>query len=123
MASAARPRPRPRARVKPVEEASSSTADGPSPVIPVVVDDDAMFIRNQGRNTSTWKKLENLNKGELFRWSESQVFKVVVAKSKQKAARSDSEGDSDSPRPKKQKKKTGDNAQAKINRYARHFQV
>ncbi|KAJ7625341.1 hypothetical protein DFH06DRAFT_1229212 [Mycena polygramma] len=59
-----------------------------------------MFMRNQGRNVSTWRKLEKMNKAPV----------------KQKAARSDSEDDSDSPRPKKQKKKTGDTAQAKINR-------
>ncbi|KAF7364984.1 hypothetical protein MVEN_00369300 [Mycena venus] len=99
MASAARPRPRPRARVKSAEEATSSTANGPSPAVPVVVDDDDMFIRK--RNPVAWRKFEQENK----------------APAKQKAARSDSENDSDSPRPRKQKKKSGgDPAQAKINR-------
>ncbi|KAJ6585242.1 hypothetical protein B0H19DRAFT_1016304 [Mycena capillaripes] len=101
MASAVpRPRPRPRPRAR-VPEATSPTDNGPSPVLPVapvVVDDDAMFMRNQGRDASTWRKLEKLNKA------------------KQKAARSDSESDSDSPRRKKQKKKMGDAAQAKIDR-------
>ncbi|KAJ7022428.1 hypothetical protein C8F04DRAFT_1012484 [Mycena alexandri] len=97
-----RPRPRPKPRVKPVDEPSSSNANGSSASVPVVVDDDAMFLRNQGRSQQTWKKLETINK--------------VVPK--HKAARSDSDGDSDSPRPKKQKKKMsgGDTAQAKIAR-------
>ncbi|KAJ7784334.1 hypothetical protein B0H16DRAFT_1356299 [Mycena metata] len=98
-----RPRPRPKPRVKPVGEPSSSNPNGSSASVPVVVDDDAMFLRNQGRSQQTWKKLETINK--------------VVPK--HKTARSDSDDDSDSPRRKKQKKKTtsgGDTAQAKIAR-------
>ncbi|KAJ7132957.1 hypothetical protein C8R46DRAFT_1201737 [Mycena filopes] len=96
------PRPRPKPRVKSTEEASSSKANGASASKPVVVDDDSMFLRNQGRSQQTWKKLETINK--------------VIPK--HKTARSDSDGGSDSPRPKKQKKKTsgGDTAQAKIAR-------
>ncbi|KAJ7677423.1 hypothetical protein B0H17DRAFT_112446 [Mycena rosella] len=95
---ASRPRPRPVPRAKVSGEASSSKTNGPSPVLPVVVDDDAMFMRNQGRSSSAWKKLEKINKP-----------------TKAKPVRSDSEGDSDSPRPRKQTKGTG-NAQAKIAR-------
>ncbi|KAJ7128232.1 hypothetical protein C8R43DRAFT_1134518 [Mycena crocata] len=98
MASRPRPRPVPRAKTT---QPSSSTTTGPSPVLPAVVDDDAMFMRNQRRTATTWKQLEKINK---------------APKNKNKTARSDSEGDSDSPRPRKQKKKTGDTAQAKINR-------
>ncbi|KAJ7451561.1 hypothetical protein FB451DRAFT_701561 [Mycena latifolia] len=95
-----RPRPRPVPRVK-AQEASSSKPNGSSTTVPVVVDDDAMFMRNQGRSSTAWQTLAKINK----------------AKTKQ--ARSDSEGDSDSPRAKKQKKGKGkgaEDAQAKIAR-------
>ncbi|KAJ7486102.1 hypothetical protein B0H11DRAFT_1138409 [Mycena galericulata] len=100
MASTApRPRPRPVPRVKPTPAASSSENAPPRSAIPVVVDDDAMFMRNTGRSANTWKKLDKMTKA------------------KPKTARSESEGDSDSPPPKKQKKKApGGDAQDKINR-------
>ncbi|KAJ6584174.1 hypothetical protein DFH09DRAFT_267560 [Mycena vulgaris] len=100
---ASRPRPRPVPRVKSSQgEASSSKTNGTSPTLPVVVvDDDAMFMRNQGRSTSAWQTLNKINK----------ATKVTKAKT----SRSDSEGDSDSPRPRKQTKNT-DNPQAKIAR-------
>ncbi|KAJ6621798.1 hypothetical protein B0H10DRAFT_2214857 [Mycena sp. CBHHK59/15] len=97
MADSARPRPRPRPRPVPrakQAEASSSVKDASA--LPVVVDDDTMFIRNQGRSTTTWKKLEAINK-----------------ESKSKPARSDSDGERDLPRPRKQKKQSGEGWQSK----------
>ncbi|KAJ7767530.1 hypothetical protein DFH07DRAFT_808813 [Mycena maculata] len=96
-----RPRPRPVPRAKPTPGASSLTTNGPTSVVPIVVDDDDMFIRNKGRNVDMWNKLNKLNKA------------------KPKNPRSETEGDSVLPPPKKQKKKktvTLGDAQDKINR-------
>ncbi|KAJ7079816.1 hypothetical protein B0H15DRAFT_496947 [Mycena belliarum] len=106
MASTARPRPRPvpRAKAAPAEASSSkASSNGASKAPPSVVDDDTMFMRNQGRSSLAWKKLDKLND---------------ASKTKAKAkARSDSEGDSDSPRPRKQSKsKTAGDPHAKIAR-------
>ncbi|KAF5382500.1 hypothetical protein D9615_003048 [Tricholomella constricta] len=98
MAESNRPRPRPRPKPKPkvkaapsVEEItsgpSSSTHRASSPLKEVqVVDNDEMFMRNRGRSTKVWEKLEQMTK-------ETKVVYV------------DSDDDEDDATPKRRKAK------------------
>nr|GAT60248.1 predicted protein [Mycena chlorophos] len=82
MASENRPRPRPRPKPKAPQPAAASSAP--------VVDDDAMFIRNKSRSSTTWQRFDAIDKAAT-----------------KKIVRSDTEDESDSPRPKKQSKTNG----------------